>query len=399
MRRIQSLQRTAVILSAIALCSDLSAQTIKIPPYGTVAQLGACTNGSPKHRMVTDGATNVDCSTGGGSIELTCECRDGAWVALTVAGFTASKCARFDSSGKLAAASGDCASGAGTGDVAGPASAVDNHVPRFDGTTGKLLQDSAISVTDAGQVQLGGTSSSFPSLLNKSGEATVEILAADSTSNRGNLLLNILGTAGSGTSFSFFVRPDQSRAAVKADGAFCFSSTSNAADSCDAGIARVATGVTKDTDGSSGLGWRQWAGECGVDSDQTNATTSFASTACTISGLVSGRKYPFVCSFFVSDSVAADGVKIDFQGGTATETSFRAQVKAFDTALALSLQVDDITDSAAVPTLTGDGQIEVSGHFIPSGAGTFLPRFAQNAHTAGTLTLYAGSHCIMWDRP
>lgn len=40
------------------------------------------------------------------------------------------------------------ASSLGTGDVAGPASATDNAVVRFDGTTGKLVQNSAVTIAD-----------------------------------------------------------------------------------------------------------------------------------------------------------------------------------------------------------------------------------------------------------
>ena len=39
---------------------------------------------------------------------------------------------------------------AGTGDVVGPASATDNAIVRFDNTTGKLLQDSTVTVSDTG---------------------------------------------------------------------------------------------------------------------------------------------------------------------------------------------------------------------------------------------------------
>src|SRR5262245_11279902 len=48
----------------------------------------------------------------------------------------------------------------GTGDVVGPASAVDNQLTRFDGTTGKLVQASNATVDDAGVLVaagLGGT--------------------------------------------------------------------------------------------------------------------------------------------------------------------------------------------------------------------------------------------------
>jgi hypothetical protein len=53
------------------------------------------------------------------------------------------------------------ATGGGSGDVVGPASAADNGVVRFDGTTGKLVQDSAVNIDDAGNMAVtGGASSS-----------------------------------------------------------------------------------------------------------------------------------------------------------------------------------------------------------------------------------------------
>lgn len=45
--------------------------------------------------------------------------------------------------------------GVGTGDVVGPLSATDNAVARFDGTTGKLIQNSAFTVNDSGEVMAG----------------------------------------------------------------------------------------------------------------------------------------------------------------------------------------------------------------------------------------------------
>ena len=45
----------------------------------------------------------------------------------------------------------------GSGDTNGPASATDNAITRFDGTTGKLLQNSSVLISDAGNVTLSGT--------------------------------------------------------------------------------------------------------------------------------------------------------------------------------------------------------------------------------------------------
>lgn len=44
--------------------------------------------------------------------------------------------------------------GGGSGDVVGPASATDEAIPRFDGTTGELLQDSGVKITDNGSLVL-----------------------------------------------------------------------------------------------------------------------------------------------------------------------------------------------------------------------------------------------------
>lgn len=51
------------------------------------------------------------------------------------------------------------ATGGGTGDVVGPSSATDNAIVRFDLTTGKLIQDSGITIADGASGTLAGTNS------------------------------------------------------------------------------------------------------------------------------------------------------------------------------------------------------------------------------------------------
>lgn len=46
---------------------------------------------------------------------------------------------------------------AGSGDVFGPGSSTDNALARFDGLTGKLIQNSAVTVDDSGNIATGGT--------------------------------------------------------------------------------------------------------------------------------------------------------------------------------------------------------------------------------------------------
>lgn len=57
--------------------------------------------------------------------------------------------ASIDINGNLAVTScTGCGTGGGSGDVVGPASATDNAIVRFDGTTGKLMQNSAVTIDD-----------------------------------------------------------------------------------------------------------------------------------------------------------------------------------------------------------------------------------------------------------
>jgi len=45
--------------------------------------------------------------------------------------------------------------GGGTGDVVGPASSTDNTVVRFDGTTGKIIQTSGVTINDSNEITTG----------------------------------------------------------------------------------------------------------------------------------------------------------------------------------------------------------------------------------------------------
>lgn len=50
----------------------------------------------------------------------------------------------------------DAFAGGGSGDVVGPASATDNAIARFDTTTGKLLQNSGVTIDDSGNIDATG---------------------------------------------------------------------------------------------------------------------------------------------------------------------------------------------------------------------------------------------------
>jgi hypothetical protein len=115
--------------------------------------------------------------------------------------------------------------------------------------------------------------------------------------------------------------------------------------------------------------------------------------------LTTGRKYAGLCIFQLGDSIAADGAVIDFDGGTVTATTFRAQCTAYDTALAKSQALTTLAADYTVTTLTGDGKVECNVGIVTSGTGAFIPRAWQNNHTTGTLSVYTTSHCFLYDFP
>lgn len=84
--------------------------------------------------------------------------------------FTSRKRVKFDAPVDFLQGTTGTGSGGPVGDVVGPASSTDNALARFDLTTGKLLQDSTVTVDDAGDMVVGGSSSTTEVKLRNVGE-------------------------------------------------------------------------------------------------------------------------------------------------------------------------------------------------------------------------------------
>lgn len=168
----------------------------------------------------------------------------------------------------------------------------------------------------------------------------------------------------------------------------------------DTGLGRLDINTLKVSDGSSGGGYiQQAAGHVMLGASGTNTTTTFATTGLT-ANVISGRKYAFKMVLYLSNTVAADGLKVDYNGGGATATDFRVNNVLWQTGTATPLQATQTTALAtAVTQATATGQCTFSaeGTFTPSSTGTFIPRYAMNAATTGTLTIQRGSHLQLSD--
>lgn len=83
--------------------------------------------------------------------------------------------------------------GGGSGDVVGPASAVDNALVRFDTTTGKLIQSSSASLSDAGLLSVSnlniiGSGAGALQLFDSTGTNAVTLSAPSSASGTPNFI-------------------------------------------------------------------------------------------------------------------------------------------------------------------------------------------------------------------
>jgi hypothetical protein len=185
------------------------------------------------------------------------------------------------------------------------------------------------------------------------------------------------------------------------------SGTSAGNSSADVNLSRQATSVVQiGTTGNNSLGWLNSASTSRLNADLTNATATMANVVLSRSTtLIAGRKYFGTLKLKVNNSVAAEGIQLDFNGGTATTSSFWA---------AAHIDVSSGTDVIGTPiattlagamtftTITGETLITVDFSFVctaSTGAGTFIPRMAEATHTTGTVTVELGSFMRIDDTP
>lgn len=171
----------------------------------------------------------------------------------------------------------------------------------------------------------------------------------------------------------------------------------------DTGMVRTAAGVIRVSNGSSGNGWLQnSAGTSFVATDHTNNTTTPTAITNLSATVAAGRKYCGELVLFCDNTVAADGLRFDFDGGTATMTTFEAAVSSnvqgatFSVTTSAALATDIIATTTGVTTRLC---VVIHFGFVVNAAGTFIPRAGLEAASTGVLTTRVGSHMVIEDAP
>jgi hypothetical protein len=135
--------------------------------------------------------------------------------------------------------------------------------------------------------------------------------------------------------------------------------------------------------------------------DLTNATATFAN-ALSIQ-IQPGVPLSFRAELQLANSTAADGFKIDFNGGTVVADRFWAMASLYNTAGAiLTLSTGSSTTlagtiNASLLAATTVNLLSIAGSIRSSGGGILTLRAAENSHTTGTLTISEGS--CLWASP
>lgn len=248
-----------------------------------------------------------------------------------------------------------------TGDVTGPSSSTDNALVRFDSTTGKVIQNSSITVSDS---------------------ATDPVMTAATT-----LTINT-------TNAGAFATQSQGTYTLYANSSAVFVGAS-----ADTGFSRIATGVARVVNGSAAASWLQTGGNSRVTTNVTTVSITPADITGLSATLIAGRTYAGRLVVMCAAATAADGFRFDFDGGAATATDFRAMGTIADTASVRPLAMTSALATDLVDTTTtGDAIAVIDFTITCNAAGTFIPRFAKEADAAGaTNTVYRGSYMLITD--
>lgn len=164
-------------------------------------------------------------------------------------------------------------------------------------------------------------------------------------------------------------------------------------------IVETVNGVLTLTSTATGSeGWIQnTAGEGALNANFTNATATMAATNI-VFNLIAGRSYRIEGFLILSNSASAEGVQIDFNGGTATATLYDVTAQLVSGAAGVGVSVATGLSTALTFTgVTGNNYVSLLGYIQCNAAGTLILRGAEITHVTGTATIAAGSWVALAD--
>lgn len=358
---------------------------------------------------------------GTGSYSLTVEEQDGAPSVSSVNKIKFPNGTVTDNTGGVVSVT------VGTGDVVGPASATDDAIVRYDGTTGKLIQDSGIKLTDgklidiplttagsAGGILFESTSafgSANPALMQHKGSADARIniyhnlnvqdqvvFGESGTTNPamllGNTTAGYYGIAGQYSATPASLRMITGHIWEFTKYLFCTAMSVGATNV--AGLNAAPTnGMLIEGHVKEQASYRTLDQDFSKTTNTTLANITGASGTTDLSvSLAAGLWYVFQAKLFV-DTDATGGHKYAI-AGTATATSIIYNINSISNATnayVITSRQTALAGSAGEASGTAY-YTEINGTIKCNAAGTLTVQFAQNASN-GTSTVLKGSSFIV----
>lgn len=249
---------------------------------------------------------------------------------------------------------------AASGDVYGPASATDNAVARYDGTTGKIIQNSAVTIADDGATVIAANSASDGLRITQLGAGNALVVEDETNPDATSTVITAAGAVRVGSSTSYntvygasqFAPGFQLYNTAGTGGFYRYAADTDGAALVFAKSRNATVGSQTVVNSSDTLGYLGFAG-----SDGTNFTT-----AATITGAVDGTPGTGDMPGRLTFNTTADGastpterMRIDSAGkvgigGTAGATN---RVRLVGTSTGNTTQYGFINELAAASDVTG----------------------------------------------
>jgi hypothetical protein len=154
--------------------------------------------------------------------------------------------------------------------------------------------------------------------------------------------------------------------------------------------------------GQPGARWRSFwiINQVRKSGDTTSTSDTLATCAFPSMTLVATRNWKFSICMFFTNTVAADGLKFNYSGGDVVPTAMRCHTLVYDdTGLIMNTNTTALATQIICPTITGATTVYSEMTIEVSSGSTFIPQFAHESRTTGTLTCQRNSSIVPANLP